>query len=102
MLRLRSLPVVVAQPDKNIRKNIAFCLIGKIDAEKNIVIRKKKTRIIRYFLFAKKVNFEHRKIAFKFSWICPIANISCTTKEYLKFSGGQRKKDRKIAKKTEK
>jgi len=41
MLRLRSLPVVMAQPDKNINKNIALCWIGKIDAEKNTVIQKK-------------------------------------------------------------
>jgi len=51
MLRLRNLPVVVAQPDKNMHKNITLCWIGKIDAEKNTVIRKKKTRIVHYFYF---------------------------------------------------
>jgi len=56
MLRLRSLPVVVAQPDKNMHKNIALCWIGKIDAEKNTVIRKK-THIVHYFLFVKQSEF---------------------------------------------
>jgi len=65
MLKLRSLPVVVAQPYKYMHKNIALCWIGKIDAEKNIVIRKKKTRIEHYFLFAKQVNFEYGIIVFK-------------------------------------
>jgi len=60
MLRLRSLPVVVAQPDKNMHKDIAICWIGKIDAEKNIVIRKKKIilYIIHYFIFAKRSEFQ--------------------------------------------
>jgi len=58
MLRFkRSLPVVVAQPDKNMHKNIALCWIGKLDAEKNIVILKKKARIVHYFLFAKQSEF---------------------------------------------
>jgi len=57
MLRLKKSTVEVVQPDKNMYKNIALCWIGKIDAEKNIVTRKKKNLTVHYFLFAKQSKF---------------------------------------------